>query len=219
MSDDPYRRVARIYDRLFEPANRNLRELGMRLYPPGEEARVLDVGCGTGVHLDLYRKAGCKPYGIDASAAMLDVARERLGERADLRLGDATRMPYTEASFDLILCMLVLHEMEQEMRLAVLAEMQRVLAPGGRILLIDYHAGPARPLKGWLMKLFILLAEVAAGRRHFHNYLHFMSLGGVPALIAGSRLAEEQRKVVAGGTLVLHVLCDAGYPVPPEAVQ
>ena len=210
MSEDPYRRVARIYDRLFEPANRNLRELGMRLYPPGEGARVLDIGCGTGVHLELYRKAGCKPSGIDASAAMLDVARQRLGPGADLRLGDATRMPYADASFDLILCMLVLHEMEQGMRLAVLAEMRRLLAAGGRVLVIDYHAGPARPLKGWLTKVFILLAEMAAGRRHFRNYRHFMSLGGVPALIAGSRLAEEQRKVVAGGTLVLHLLHTSG---------
>jgi demethylmenaquinone methyltransferase/2-methoxy-6-polyprenyl-1,4-benzoquinol methylase len=218
MSEDPYCRVARIYDRLFEPVNRNLRELGMRLYPPGKGARVLDVGCGTGVHLDLYRRAGCEPFGIDASPAMLDVARERLGPGADLRVGDATRMPYADASFDLILCMLVLHEMEQGMRLSVLSEMQRVLASGGRILLIDYHAGPARRLKGWLTKIFILLAERAAGRRHYRNYQHFMSLGGVPALIAGSRLAEEQRKIVAGGTLVLHVLRSAGNSVPPQAV-
>ena len=206
MNEDPYRRVAGIYDRLFEPLNRGLRLLGSRMFQPEQKMRVLDVGCGTGVHLDLYRRFGCELYGIDTSSSMLDVARDRLGEDAALCLGDATDMPYESHTFDLVLCMLVLHEMDQRMRMSVIAEMMRVLNANGRILLIDFHAGRARPLKGWLIKPVIFLAELAAGRRHFHNYRHFMSTNGLPRLIENSLLTEEQRKVVAGGTLALYVV-------------
>lgn len=206
MDDDPYRRVAGIYDRLFEPLNRGLRQLGLRMFPLEQGQKVLDVGCGTGVHLDLYRKSGCELYGIDSSPSMLDVARARLGEEADLRLSDATNMPYESDTFDLVLCMLALHEMDQPERMSVISEMKRVLKADGRILLIDFHAGPALPLKGWITKPIIFLSEVAAGRRHFRNYRNFISIRGLPTLIEENRLTEEQRKVVAGGTLALHLV-------------
>ena len=206
MIEDPYRRVAGIYDRLFEPLNRRLRLLGVRMFPPEKNMKVLDVGCGTGVHLDIYRRSGCKLYGIDNSPSMLDVARIRLGVDAELRLADATKMPYESNTFDLIVCMLVLHEMDQRTRMSVIAEMKRVLKTKGHILLIDFHAGPVRPLKGWLTKPVIFLSEMAAGRRHFRNYRHFISIHGLPSLIEESRLKEEQKKVVAGGTLVLYVV-------------
>jgi len=206
MNDDPYRKVAGIYDRLFEPLNKGLRSLGARMLPPEQGMKVLDIGCGTGVHLSLYQKTGCKIYGIDISPSMLNVARKRLGEGADLRLGDATKMPYEDNTFDLVLCMLVLHEMEQANRMAVATEMKRVVKPDGHILLIDFHAGPARPLKGWFTKPFIFLSEVAAGRRHFRNYRHFISICGLPCLIEGCRLKENQRKVVAGGALALYLV-------------
>lgn len=209
MNVDPYRRVAGIYDRLFEPLNRRLRLLGVRMFPPVQGMKVLDVGCGTGVHLDIYRRYGCGLHGIDNSPSMLAVARNRLGEDADLRLGDAKALPYESNTFDLLVCMLVLHEMEQGMRMSVIAEMQRVIRTDGHILLIDFHAGRARPLKGWLTRAIILLSEVAAGRRHFRNYRHFMANRGLRGLIEAGRLTEEQRKVVAGGTLALYVCATA----------
>ena len=66
------------------------------MLPPREGMDVLDVGCGTGIQLASYQEAGCRVSGIDASQAMLNVARRRLGERADLQLGDAARMPYPD---------------------------------------------------------------------------------------------------------------------------
>ena len=209
MNEDPYRRIAGIYDRLFEPLNNRLRLLGLRMLPPEQHMKVLDIGCGTGAHLNIYRESGCELFGVDSSPSMLDVAKKRLGEDADLRLGDAREIPYASNTFDIIVCMLVLHEMDQRSRLSVIAEMKRVLKTGGRILLIDFHAGRARPLKGWLTKPVIFLSEVAAGRRHFHNYRHFMSIRGLPGLIEESQLIEEEKKVVAGGTMALHVVCAA----------
>ena len=93
MTKDPYKRVARIYDRLFEPTNRGLRALGFRMLVPRRGAAVLEVGCGTGIHLEMYQRYGCKLYGIDMSQSMLELAKARLGESAEFRLADATHMP------------------------------------------------------------------------------------------------------------------------------
>ena len=206
MNDDPYRKVAGIYDRIFEPVNRGLRSLGTRMLPPQQDMQVLDIGCGTGMHLDLYKQYRCKLYGIDNSPSMLTMAQKRLGDSADLRLGDATSIPFEDNMFDLVLCMLVLHEMDQATRMAVIAEMKRVIKADGHILLIDFHAGPARSLKGWITKPFIFLSELAAGRRHFRNYRHFISIRGLPTLIEQSHLKIKESKVVAGGALTLHLV-------------
>jgi ubiquinone/menaquinone biosynthesis C-methylase UbiE len=206
VSGDPYRRVAGVYDRLFEPMNRGLRLIGYRMYLPPRGGTVLDVGCGTGSHLQLYQRLGCRLHGIDTSAAMLERARERLGESADLRLGDARHMPYEDGSFDLVLCMLALHEMNDDVRTGVLAEIRRVLGADGRALLIDFHAGKPRPFRGWLPKFVIVLSEVAAGRRHFACYRHFMSFGGLPTLIARGHFEIENSRIVGENTLALYLV-------------
>jgi len=206
MNKDPYKRVAGFYDKIFEPMNRGLRVLGLRMFLPKQAGAVLDVGCGTGIHLEMYQRYGCNLYGIDTSPSMLELARTRLGERAELRLADAPQLPYEDGFFDLVLCMLVLHEMDEQVRNTVIGELTRVIKPDGRILLIDFHAGKPRPLKGWFSKLVIILSEVAAGRRHFRNYRHFMSIGGLPALIDKSHLAIKKERIVGDDTLALYLL-------------
>lgn len=206
MNGDPYRRVAGLYDRLFEPINHGLRVLGIRLFVPPRGGTVLDIGCGTGIHLEMYQRFGCRLYGIDTSPAMLDLAKARLGQGADLRLADATEMPFPAAFFDLAICMLALHEMDKEDRFAVMREIKRVIKRDGRILLIDFHTGRPRPLKGWWSKIIILVSEVAAGRRHFRNYRHFMSIGGLPYLVEQSDLSIDKERVVGDDTLALYLL-------------
>lgn len=80
VKEDPYRRVARLYDRLFEPLNRGLRLIGLRMFRPKAGMRILDVGCGTGVHLDLHRRFGCQRFmsmkGLPTLAAEHDLVIE-----------------------------------------------------------------------------------------------------------------------------------------------
>jgi len=66
---------------------------------PGQ--RVLDIGCGTGVFLRLVAEHGAVPFGLDASQALLEIARERVPE-ADLRVGEMEQLPYDDDSFDLV---------------------------------------------------------------------------------------------------------------------
>lgn len=207
MKVDPYKNIAGFYDRVFEPLNRGLRAIGMKMCPPKGGMHVLDVGCGTGIHLELYQKAGCIVSGIDMSPAMLHAARNRLGEGADLYLGDASSMPYQDGKFDLIIMSTVLHEMPPGVRDAVIDESKRTCKQDGRILLIDFHPGPIRPFKGWIYKGIILVAEIAAGREHFKNYRDFISKEGLTGLISTHELSVDQKKIVTGGNMALYLLC------------
>ena len=134
---------------------------------------------------------------------MLEVAQQRLGEEADLYLGSATDMPYPDHSFDLVVSMLVLHEMDHPIRLTVLDEIKRVLKHTGSLLLIDFNPGPLQSFEGWRTKAIIILSEIAAGREHFRNYRHFMSINGIHNLIETAELKVVKQKTVGGGQLTL----------------
>jgi SAM-dependent methyltransferase len=66
---------------------------------PGD--RVLDIGCGAGAFLRLVAARGAQPFGLDASEALLDLARERVPQ-ADLRVGEMEALPYENDTFDLV---------------------------------------------------------------------------------------------------------------------
>ena len=206
MMKDPYQLTAKWYDKIFEPINKGLRLLGLRMFLPKKGMSILDVGCGTGSYLEFYKRFQCNLFGIDPSPAMLEIAKERLGQGADLYQGSAADMPYPDHSFDLIVSMLVLHEIDHELRLAVIDEIKRVLNPSGKILLIDFNPGPIRSIEGWKTKVIILLSEIAAGRNHFKNYRHFMSIKGLHNLIESAALVIEKQKIVGGGPLTLILL-------------
>ncbi len=204
--EDPYKKIAKFYDRLFEPLNRDLRAIGTKMYPPREGMTVLDVGCGTGTQLKYYQEAGCRVFGIDQSPSMLQAAQKRLGGSANLLEGDASNMPYADKKFDLIIISMALHEMPSAVRSAVIKESKRTLDEGGRLLLIDFHPGPIQLLKGWFNKVIIIFVEMMAGRKHFTNYRDFISNKGLPALISTHGLSVDKEKIVSGGNMALFLL-------------
>ena len=109
--------------------------------------RLLDLGCGTGellkILLELGGNTACT--GLDLSENMLAVARKKLGERAQLVRGDAERLPFGDGSFDAVVCNDSFHHYPDPA--AVVAEVERVLRPGGTFVLGDCrHAWPGRAL-------------------------------------------------------------------------
>ena len=206
MRNDPYRNISGIYDRLFDSMNKGLRLVGIRMFRPSNGMNVLDVGCGTGSHLELYQRYKCNLHGLDLSPSMLEVARKKLGDSAQLDLGDATDMPYEDDKFDLVISMLSLHEMSSETRAAVLNEMKRVLKNDGRLLLIDFHPGPYQPLQGWISKAIIFFSELAAGREHFKNYRQFMATDGLSTFMAQQEMKIEKESILAGGTFAVRLV-------------
>lgn len=211
MASDAYGRLARWQDVVMEPLNAPLRDIALRMLPPREGLRVLDVGCGTGTQLERYLDAGCVVAGVDTSPAMLDRARSRLGAGADLRQTSAESLPYDDAGFDLVLASLMLHELTPDAREAVAREMVRVVAPTGHLLVTDFHPGPWRMPKGRLYRAISVIAESAA--RHRDRSAAFLAAGGIPGLANTLRLPIEQMKVVAGGNMALYVL--APRPTAP----
>jgi SAM-dependent methyltransferase len=100
--------------------------------------RILDAGCGSGPLLADLRERGASVFGFDASQAMIALARERLGDEADLKVADLTQpLPYEAAAFDDALAVLVLHYLEDWSR--PLAELRRVVKPGGRLVVVVNH--------------------------------------------------------------------------------
>lgn len=203
---DAYSRLALLQDLLVERINGPLRVIGVRLVPPRVGMRVLDIGCGTGVQLEHYQRAGCRISGIDQSPAMLARARERLSGDADLRLGSAESLPYADGQFDLVVASLVLHELTPDTRDVVLGEVRRVLAADGRILITDFHPGRRTFPKGWLYRAVSVVAESIA--RHRDRSTAFLDAGGIPAIAAARGLTVERTKVVSGGNMALYVLTD-----------
>ncbi len=95
--------------------------------------RILDAGCGSGPLFAELRERGADVTGIDASAGMLELARKRLGDGADLRQVDLRdELPFADGVFDDITASLVLHYMEDWG--PTLGELRRVLKPGGRLI-------------------------------------------------------------------------------------
>ena len=100
--------------------------------------RILDAGCGSGPLSAALLSRGAVVTGVDSSASMVALARRRLGERADVHVADlAAALPFPDAEFDDVVASLVLHYLQDWA--APLAELRRVLKPGGRLLVSVNH--------------------------------------------------------------------------------
>jgi ubiquinone/menaquinone biosynthesis C-methylase UbiE len=207
---DGYRWIAKGYDAVVDPFNRAIWQIVVTMRPAGPGDQVLDVGCGTGTALVAYQRAGYVASGIDLSAAMLARARARLSDSADLRIGDATDLPYEDDSFDLVTAAFVIHELPAPVRADVLAEMVRVTRSGGRTMVIDHGAPPFRGLKGMLGGASSTLFEFIAGREHFRNFRRYRETGGVPGVAEHAGLAVAEEKILSGGTIGIYVLARPG---------
>jgi ubiquinone/menaquinone biosynthesis C-methylase UbiE len=147
-------RLKRVWEREAPTYDRRMGFFERVLFGDGREwvgsrasGQVLEVAVGTGRNFPFYPE-GVRLTGIDLSPAMLQIARKRadeLGVDADLREGDAQQLPFPEASFDTVVCTLSLCNIPDDGR--AIAEMKRVLRPGGRLLLLDHVRASS---KAWL---------------------------------------------------------------------
>ena len=206
MKFDPYQRIAGFYDLIFEPVNASLRQIALKMNAVSPGMKVLDIGCGTGAQLELYKNQECEIYGIDTSPSMLAKAKERLGNSAQLIVTDAENTPFSDNHFDLIVASFVMHEMPPPTRSIVFKEMNRLVKREGHILLTDFHCESRWTMKGIFTKCFITLSEIVAGKQHYKNYRHFMKSKGIPGIIENKPFEIFQSKIVSGGNIGLFIL-------------
>lgn len=102
--------------------------------------KILDVACGTGdLSILLAKKTSAKVDGVDLSAGMVEVGRRKIshtGLQIDLTVGDAEKLPYPTASFDVVTCAFGVRNFENLQ--AGIEEMKRVLKPGGLMLILEF---------------------------------------------------------------------------------
>jgi SAM-dependent methyltransferase len=123
--------------------------------------RVLDLGCGIGNILIALaeRTAFAHPVqGVDVSPDLIrigerEIAGAGLQDRITLQVAPATRLPFEDGAFDVVLTSHVLKHLDDEALLASFREVARVLRPGGRFLLWEFDKSPRSALLFWSARL------------------------------------------------------------------
>ena len=149
-----YDRDARDYDRGAAWFERALVKDGRQWVCSQARGDVLEIAIGTGRNLPFY-PPDVRLTGIDASSAMLAIARTRAEEmrrQIDLRVGDAQSLEFPAAVFDTVVCTLALCTIPDPTR--AVAEAARVLRPGGQLLLLEHVRSPLLPVRAleWILE-------------------------------------------------------------------
>ena len=178
---------------LYDPVARLLMRESMLRQSLLEQAnidryhRVLDLGCGTGTMAILIRQRRTEStvVGVDGDPKVLDIARRKaakvsLSIQFDESLAD--RLPYSERSFDRVLCSFVLHHLTHDGKIGALREAHRVLKPGGSFHLADFG-----PVVGWYAALVARI--VLRGERPGENLE-----GRLPQLMAEAGFQEIKER-------------------------
>jgi ubiquinone/menaquinone biosynthesis C-methylase UbiE len=142
-----YDKTASRYDRQIKFFERVLFGDGRRWACSQAEGDVLEIAAGTGRNLRYY-PPGLRITAIELSPEMLEIARREamaVGRDADLRVGDAQALEFPDESFDTVVCTLSLCTIPNDR--AAVAEVRRVLRPGGRFVLLEHVRSPVRAIR------------------------------------------------------------------------
>lgn len=170
-----YQRIAPLYDLLDSPFERR-RYHGLRpLMFEGLAGRVLDAGVGTGRNFPFY-PPNTVVTGIDLSPAMLERAARRLFQATapvELRLMDVTKLDFPDATFDAAVATFLFCVIPDELQVAALRELGRVVKPGGTIRLLEYvrPRGIVRRIVSRIWQPWIMWAYGASFDRHTEAHI------------------------------------------------
>jgi ubiquinone/menaquinone biosynthesis C-methylase UbiE len=137
-SREHFDRWSRLYE--HDQVSRWLQELQLEALgalEPGHDDRLLDVGCGSGAAVRAAAASVDRAVGVDLSQGMIDRARELAGAtpNVEFQVAEAEALPFEDATFTALLCTTSFHHYPNPER--AVAEMARVLTPGGRIVIAD----------------------------------------------------------------------------------
>lgn len=165
-----YTVLASLYDALVPAVSRRARTLGRAWLEPQDGEQLLEVGTGTGLAFQHLVAANPRGWtvGVDLTPAMIRRARERMAAsphpRYHLHTARATALPYPEDTFDAVFCGYVVDVLPSAHIRPALREMNRVLRPGGRLVLV-YWAPPRRRVERLWGAIARLLPPLSGGAR------------------------------------------------------
>ncbi len=196
-----YGRWAPVYDAVFGPVFRQGRLIAVQA-AERVGGRILEVGVGTGLSLSSYRRAS-RVIGIDISEPMLDKARQRVRRQGlshveDIRTGDAERLDFADASFDVVVAQYVVTAVPNPER--ALDEFARVVRPGGEIV-ITTRIGADRGLRGAIEGALMPVTSRLGWRTEFPWARYERWLAATP----GVRLLEKRPLPPLGHFFLLRI--------------
>lgn len=178
-------RLRRYWDKEAATYDKQMQFFERLLSPDGRtwvcgqaSGKTLEVAVGTGLNLPFY-PGKVQLTGVDFSPAMLNIARrraEQLGRPVDLREADAHDLPFPNASFDTVVCTYGLCAIPDESR--AVSEMNRVLRPGGLLLLVDHIEGRAWPTRA-IQRLAEVVTVPLQGEHFLRRPLHRVRAEGL----------------------------------------
>lgn len=118
---------------------------------PSHEVRILEVGCGTGSNLWFAAREGYSVVGVDASETAIETARQRFekeGLLGEFRVADFTDLPLDDKNFDLVIDRAAITNCGYSAGARAIAEVRRVLKPGGSFLFNPYADGHSSQITG-----------------------------------------------------------------------
>lgn len=215
-------RIAGQYDRMNGlmtwGRHRAWRRLAARLADPAPGRPALDLCCGTGEQtLELARLGRGPALGIDFTRPMLRLARDK-ARRADMnhvalfQEADALRLPFRDGTFSCAVTSFSLRNVVDVS--ALLAEMRRVVVPGGRVVTVELFGpprGPLAPLGRFYQRLLVpALGAVVAGDGDAYAYLpasttFVPSAEGIARLLKEVGLSRVSCRSLALGSVAIHV--------------
>jgi SAM-dependent methyltransferase len=161
--------------------------------------RVLDLACGTGNAAIEAARAGARVAGLDAAPRLIEVAEARAAAASleiDFRVGDAQELPFEDGAFDCVLSVFGVIFVADPPR--AVAEIVRVLAPGGRALISAWR--PEGPINAMMRVLVRAVADAGGPSRPQFAWHDPEFVGGLAAAQGATLEADEGRLVIEGAS-------------------
>jgi demethylmenaquinone methyltransferase/2-methoxy-6-polyprenyl-1,4-benzoquinol methylase len=171
-----FARVAARYDRantiLSAGIHHQWRRAAVRWSDAGPGQKVLDCATGTGDLAIAFRKSGAEVIGTDFTPEMIEHARAKNRE-IRFEVADVTALPFDDASFDVASIAFGIRNVGDPRR--ALAEMARVLRPGGRLIVLEFGQPPSRTVRAlydfYRIRVLPRLGGAVTGEREAYEYL------------------------------------------------
>lgn len=160
---------------------------------PLAEGDVFEIGCGGGINQTLYDGSRIASYsGLDPSGKGLEYAKaeaQRRGWRADIRQGFGEQIPFADGRFDAVVCTFTLCSVDSQER--TLAELRRILKPGGRLLYAEHGRAPDAGVRKWQDRIEPVWKRLAGGCHLSRPVTSAIAAAGFTVRDEGERYAPK----------------------------